>query len=126
MSLLVMVLVFPLLARAEESAKTIPFVYESNTVVDTTVWEAGHAAQFSGDMRLMAQDGKSRVVNKTTEVAPVEVSKIAELVTSVRKSICTGVKKGSFKVWLKFDANAKILGIGTSSEGGIEVNVTCG
>lgn len=106
---------------ADTEKNMVPFVFDSVKILD-----AKQAAKYI-DPRgtvMMANKGDGALVN-TTSSTQVEASKIGELVSSVRNEVCKGIKKGTFKVWLKFDANAKVLGIGTSSEGGIEVNVEC-
>lgn len=118
-------------AEGNQKNKTIPFVYET-----TTLANAGQAIEdFPGKVNMEYPTGmmngnstknSPKVSKTTTNTASVEVDKVSNLVSSIHDSICAEIKKGSIRVWLKFDANAKILGIGTSSEGGIEVMINCG
>lgn len=127
MKYLMMAIFFPLITQAEGNTKKIPFVYESVTIVDVSNLGVGQKAQFPGEIEIMGQKGeKGKAAKKTTQSEEVEATKVAELVKSIRDSICDGIGKGNFRVWLKFDASKKILGIGTSAEGGVEVSVNCG
>lgn len=112
-------------AYAQSKTKTIPFVYETTSIADVSKVRA--MADLPGEVILMGQpDGKTKAVKRSTKHSDVEASKVADLVRDVKESVCEAIKKGSFKVWLKFDTDAKILGIGASSEGGVEVTVNCG
>lgn len=106
---------------AETAKNTVPFVFESVKILD--IRQATKQNETSGSS-IFTTKGNQTLVN-TTSSTQVEASKIGQVVRSVRDEVCKGIEKGSFKVWLKFDANAKVLGVGTSSEGGIEVNVIC-
>lgn len=101
--------------------KIIPFVFNSSIILNSQqvskYFEKNNSSVF-------AHQGDKVLVSSTSSIN-VEASKIGELVGTIRNEVCSGIKKGNFKVWLKFDANAKVLGIGTSSEGGIEVNIEC-
>lgn len=106
---------------AKNENKMIPFIFNSSIVLNpqqaSKYFEKNTAYTY-------AYQGDKTIVNSTSSTN-VEASKIGGLVSSVREEVCNGIKKGTFKVWLKFDANTKVLGIGTSSEGGIEVNIEC-
>lgn len=117
-------------AADKSSSQKIPFIVEKASVIVPTESIQDFPGSISmGIPTVMYGDksGKNKALatKTTTEQVPVEAQKITDLVTSIRNSICQGIRKGSIRVWLKFDANAKVLGIGSSSEGGIEVNISC-
>lgn len=111
--------------QAETTTKrTFPVIYDTTTFVKSAEIKTGDRTY--DDLIPLMSNSKNQVIGKkTSSSAPVEVEKVSELVTSIREAICSGIKKGSFKVWLKFDANTKVFGVGSSTEGGIEVNVAC-
>ncbi len=125
---LIFTLLLSNIAFANEKPKdTIPFLYEK-TVLKAVPTDVAYTSSDVVEYKLATPTqtkDKVLVSQKTTEKADVQAKEVASLVSSIRTAICSELKDGSFKVWLKFDAEAKILGIGTSSEGGIEVNVTC-
>lgn len=57
---------------------------------------------------------------------PVSIEKIISTINETKRAICSAVgKSGVVKFWLKAGTEAKIFGIGGSSESGIEVSVQC-
>lgn len=50
---------------------------------------------------------------------------IVTTIKKVKKTICTAVEVGDVTVYFSFDTEAKLFGIGASSEAGIEVTFKC-
>jgi hypothetical protein len=135
-AVLILAILFTELVLAAEP--DIPFVktYTSRKWVPTIVGKAsgnphtataqmqGSSEQSSRDLPGMFSEAKEEV-KEETKVFFVKPSKVREAVKSVKNAICDEVEDGSFKIWLKADADGKVLGVGASSEGGIEINVTC-
>ncbi len=55
----------------------------------------------------------------------VKTSEFKDFLISVRQTICSGIKKGSVKVWISVDASGKILSLGASAQSGVEVSFQC-
>jgi len=68
-----------------------------------------------------------QVSNKSSAEALVDVdlNQIRNLIRDAQKACCSAIPHGHFKIWIKMDASAKLLGIGTSGESGIEVSFDC-
>ena len=59
------------------------------------------------------------------KVSEVKSEEIGKLLKSIKDEICNTIIEGEFKVWIKGEASGKIIGVGASSESGIEVKVKC-
>jgi hypothetical protein len=68
-----------------------------------------------------------QVSNKSSAEAAVDVdlNQIRDLIRDAKKACCSAIPHGHFKIWIKMDASAKLLGIGTSGESGIEASFDC-
>ena len=64
-------------------------------------------------------------VTQSDKAVEVPASEISRVIKEVKSEICNTIKTGEFKIWLKGEASGKLLGIGASSESGIEVSVKC-
>lgn len=115
------------IATEKRPSKSIPFVYDKVTI--ETIDQGGGAVSTGYDCSNSRATAANRapviVTKKVTEKAEVASEALSSVVSSIREAVCKEIKRGSFKVWLSFDASTKILGVGASSEAGIEVSVIC-
>lgn len=100
----------------------IPFIINETSTYYDTFPSSGNTSSASQASQAMQAYRVTRTTEKIVNVDPSEISKILK---SVRDEICNTIKDGEFKVWLKGEASGKILGVGASSESGIEVTVKC-
>lgn len=69
--------------------------------------------------------GRTMAVMQSDKSVEVPASEIGQIIKDVKVEVCKTIENGEFKVWLKGEASGKVLGIGASSESGIEVTVKC-
>ena len=114
-------LCFSSIAVAEpESNDTIKVIVPSNAEkTGYYLWLQPEGTQKLGDK---PQFFASAFQNK---VSNIPIKEIKDTIAKVKGTVCEAVKPGTVKVWFSFDAEGKILGIGSSAQGGIEVTFEC-
>lgn len=113
--------VFILEAGAQSTEKTIPF---ANTIVmySKTVDEGRNSPSIT-----MQSQSPISTINIETVVNQVPAAQISSLIKDVKEVVCNGLQgKANIRVWLSFDAEAKIVVLSASAQGGIEVTFNCG
>ncbi len=98
----------------------IPFIVKQQTVK--------MLGQGDSEFLYMMKDpktGQTMAVMQSDKAVEVPAGEISKIVKDVKNEICNTIENGEFKLWLKGEASGKILGIGASSESGIEVTVKC-
>jgi hypothetical protein len=107
-------IVFSLPALANKD--TVPFIVKEQVAIPNSV----------GTRTTQSSDNNPGywVVSKE-KVSEVKSEEIGKIIKSVKDEICKTISEGEFKVWIKGEASGKIIGIGASSESGIEVTVKC-
>jgi len=94
----------------QKHKKTIPFVYDEYIPV-----QEGAAVN-----RINYQGAIIK-----TNTAHVSTDEVKELIKEVKDSVCSTIGDADVRVWLSFDASGKVLGIGTSTQAGMEVSFHC-
>lgn len=112
------VFILPLLLAAKSYAANTPKEAKKETITFFT-YQAG-ASNING-----ARLETSPWAQKTSSKVEVPISEITDLIKSLRANICKSAKKSNIRVWLSADASGKILGVGASGQGGIEVTFQC-
>ena len=59
------------------------------------------------------------------KIIDVPTEEIRQTLLSIKKDVCSVIESGEVKVWLQGSASGKLLGVGASSEAGIEVKMIC-
>lgn len=62
---------------------------------------------------------------ETKKASNLPTGIIVDTITKTKAVICQAAKGGSVKVYFSIDASGKFLGIGASSEAGIEITFNC-
>lgn len=55
----------------------------------------------------------------------ISTNDIQNTISDIKNSICSSVGDADIKVWLSLDACGKVLGLGMSTQGGVEVTFHC-
>ena len=126
--ILVLLISVRTLASNEKSSK-IPFIYNKTYIIN----DKGKAISESDSEFSLLLHSQKKLRDKHNcdksytrqETESIDASILTELVQIIKNSLCAAIEDGEFKVWLKFDASGKVLGIGASSEGGIEATIKC-
>lgn len=67
-----------------------------------------------------------KITGATEEAVPIEVKKLVSSIQEAKDVLCKAVgKNGEISFWLKASAELHVIGIGGSSESGIEVRMHC-
>jgi hypothetical protein len=126
---LILIFGFSLNTYAQKDDPLIPFVITKTVVKDSKgkyVNEAMNGWVVAGH-HFYGQAGNIQYsLSQSQDTKYIKSSTISKIVSNVKRSLCSAIEKGEFKVWLKVDGSGKVLGIGVSAEGGIEVTVKCG
>lgn len=61
----------------------------------------------------------------TMELSWIHSEEIIKFLKNAQKTFCFSVPDGNFKIWMKLDAEGKVLGVGASGESGVEVSFSC-
>jgi hypothetical protein len=120
-----------------ESAETIPFVtykshiiYYSTPVTASSILPPASANHPSASM----QDSLKIDMNSSAMVSAVEqesstsnipTADVQNLITRVRNAVCNSVGDSDVRVWVSIDASGKLLGVGASTQSGLEVTFHC-
>lgn len=110
---------FGSISSALAAPRMLPFLIEPSR---TELASPQHPIEHPGEPTTMSMGASAA----RPGVTYVDADHVADLVTTMRDSVCAKVGKGSIRMWLKLNATATIVGIGGSSEGGVEVNILCG
>lgn len=112
---------------AKDSDPEIPFVLINTTVKDAKGKQVAKTMNgWAGGPLLWQSPGKTQyTMEQSQDTKMIKSSTITKIVKNTKKALCDAVENGEFKVWLKVDGGGKVLGIGVSGEGGIEVTVKC-
>lgn len=113
MKISIFLLLFSLPAFANK--ETIPFIVKEQVVVPAS----------TGTRTTQTADSPPYWIVSKEKVSEVKSAEIGKIIKSVKDEICKTITEGEFKVWIKGEASGKIIGIGASSESGIEVTVKC-
>lgn len=103
--------------KAKEQ-QTIPFIYQQTIPAILN----GESSRDSSSMQDNISQSERTISEKITDIPTDELKKIIKL---FKTEMCDVNQNGSFKLVLSVDAGGKIIGIGISAMGGLEVNITC-
>lgn len=118
--------------KQEALSETIPFVtYQTRVIYNQTApiasLETNHylySYQPSKGNRKKISPS-SAIVEQTTLTNNIPIAEVHNLILKIKQSACSSVGDGDIKVWITVDASGKLLGIGASTQSGIEVTLHC-
>lgn len=100
---------------------TIPFIVDKSSNM-----QKGNIYPFAYYPFSSSQITASEPVNTFgDQIYEFGVSNIKKIIRLFKDEVCQVNKGGTFEITLKADASGKIIGIGTSTEGGLKINIFC-
>jgi hypothetical protein len=120
--------------KKEAVKDTIPFVTYQNRVIYyySSQLPSSDLSYSTRDYHLQEMQGS---VKKSTAVASVveqeattnniPTADVKNLVERVRDAVCSSVGDADVRVWISIDASGKLLGVGASTQSGLEVTFHC-
>ena len=106
------------------AADAIPFATYS--VVPQSLTEHTGSDQNNTPMLQMKVErneaGKSAIISQVNQV---DAGKLTKFVRNIRDTLCSSIGDADVKVWVSFDAQAKMLVVSANGQTGIEVVFHC-
>lgn len=122
----------------KESTDTIPFVIYKTPViyysVPITTTASALPQATMGYMPPIIQGSVKSDMKRSTTISAVEqeastgnipTAEVKNLIRRVRDAVCGSVGDSDVRVWVSIDASGKLLGVGASTQSGLEVTFHC-
>lgn len=127
-----------LAAAKKESTDTIPFVIYKTPIiyysapVTTTASSLPQATMsytpptLQGSVKTdMKSSTTISAVEQEASTSNIPTAEVKNLIRQVRDAVCGSVGDSDVRVWVSIDASGKLLGVGASTQSGLEVTFHC-